>query len=236
MQNCSGKLIAIDGLDGCGKQTQVDLIVNKLGEMGYKVSKVSFPDYESKSSELVKMYLNGELGKDPNELNPYLCSLFYATDRGIQFINGLREMYDSGYILICDRYISANLIHQGSKLTNLPDMLSFFKWEYDLEVNKINLPHDDKTFILSLPVSVSQSLMNKRYNSDENKKDIHEANVEYLEKCYKTAKFACDMSNLIGCNWEMLDCTTADGLGVQSIEDIFNVLFPKVLSVIEDKS
>ena len=113
------KLIVIDGLDGSGKATQTELLKQYLEkEKQYKVYKISFPDYESDSSAPVKMYLSGELGSDPETLNPYMCSAFYAVDRAIQYVKNIKAMMSEGdnVIVLADRYLSANIIHQGAKL------------------------------------------------------------------------------------------------------------------------
>ena len=113
------KLIVIDGLDGSGKATQTELLKQYLeNEKQYKVYKISFPDYASDSSAPVKMYLSGELGNDPEALNPYMCSAFYAVDRAIQYVKSIKAMMSEGdnVIVLADRYLSANIIHQGAKL------------------------------------------------------------------------------------------------------------------------
>lgn len=108
-----GKLIVIDGLDGSGKATQVGRLYSYLKEQGRNVHKASFPEYSSGSSKAVRMYLNKELGDDLYKLNPYACSSFYAVDRVIQFIMTLGDLYNEpDSIILCDRYISANVIYQ----------------------------------------------------------------------------------------------------------------------------
>ena len=229
-----GKLIVIDGLDGCGKATQADRLYKRLKGMGLNVHKVSFPDYESDSSAAVKMYLNGELGTDPSKLSPYMCSLFYSIDRGIQFCKELNDIYNQpDSILICDRYISANIIHQGSKISNLIDREKYFEWMYDLEVNKVGIPKEDITVVLTLPIEVSQALMTSRYHDDDSKKDIHESDMKYLEKCYHTVSSAVKYLNKIGYNWVHLDCSD-HGKGVRTIDDIESDIWNIVKDVLDD--
>ncbi len=215
-----GKLIVVDGLDGSGKKTQVELLVDRLKKEGKKVYLVDFPDYDSDSSMAVKMYLRGDLGNDPSKLNPYMCSLFYTVDRAIQFVKWINKAYsEEDSILIANRYISANIIHQGCKLESKEDKTKFFDWIYDIEVNKIGLPRDDLTIILSVPVETSQKLLEHRYNNHNEKKDIHEANVEYLKKCYNTVDIAIDHLSSMGYNWVRIDCSDGKD-GVKSIADI----------------
>ena len=230
-----GKLIVIDGLDGCGKNTQTKLLYEKLKNMGKNVYMVSFPNYDSRSSDAVKMYLSGEIDKDATKLNPYLCSLFYAVDRGIQFNTELFKIYNQpDSIILCDRYLSANIIHQGGKLESTVEAEKFFEWVYDVEVNKVNLPLEDITIVLTLPIEVSQKLMEKRYNNDESKKDIHESNIEYLKNCYNNVKRAVNHLNKKGYNWLNIDCSTSDG-EVRTIEDIHEQIWLIVDAIINDR-
>lgn len=222
------KIIVIDGLDGCGKQTQVKRIKEKLETKGYKVYTTSFPNYESLSSGPVRMYLNSELGDTPDSVNPYLASTFYAVDRAITFIKEVKEYYNNGYIILLDRYISANVIYQGSKFKDTNEMVEYFKWNYDLETNKLGLPVEDITIALTLPIETSQKLMSQRYGNDDNKKDLHERNRTFLESCSSTLDIACEYLPKIGINWVKLDCS--NGLGwIQPIEYITN----KLLTMIE---
>lgn len=229
-----GKLIVIDGLDGCGKNTQTKLLYDRLKSMGKNVHMVSFPDYDSRSSEAVKMYLNGEIGSDATKLNPYLCSLFYAVDRGIQFNTKLFELYNQpDSIILCDRYLSANIIHQGGKMESTSEAEKFFEWIYDIEVGKVGLPLEDITIVLTLPIEVSQKLMNKRYNNDSSKKDIHEANTEYLHSCYNNVQRAVRHLNNKGYNWLNINCATKDG-EVRTIDDIHEQIWKIAESIIND--
>lgn len=227
-----GKLIVIDGLDGCGKATQSKILYNKLVKLGKNVHMASFPDYGSKSSEAVKMYLNGEIGKDASILNPYMCSLFYTVDRAIQFSKEMYSIYNQpDSILICDRYLSANIVHQGGKISDPKEQAEFFDWIYDIETNKVGLPKDDITIILSLPVSISQDLMLKRYNLNEDMKDIHESNVKYLELCYNTVVKAVKHFSSKGYNWRMLECCDGKG-GILPIDTISYLIWKEVSNVI----
>lgn len=203
-----GKLIVIDGLDGSGKKTQVDILVSKLKQMGKNVHMIDFPDYDSESSAPVKMYLRGDIGHDPSKLNPYLCSLFYTVDRGIQFNKTMFNWYNEpDSILVANRYISANVIHQGAKIDSAEDKKKYFEWIYNLEIEKVGLPKDNITIILSLPVEVSQKLMDGRYKANGGSKDIHEADMAYLHKCYNTVDIAVKHLSSLGYNWKKIDCS-----------------------------
>ena len=229
----SGHIIVIDGLDGCGKATQVISVTNRLKEMGYKVKNITFPEYSSLSSGPVRMYLNGEIGTDPMKLNPYMCSLFYAVDRAIQFHKEIFKYYNEGYIIIADRYLSANIIHQASKCKDIDEMHEFFRWVYEIETEKIGIPREDITIALTLPVEVSQKLMMLRYHNDESSKDIHESNIEYLNKCRSSLEEACKYLPTIGYNWIKYDCSTPD-MWIKQKDEITNNLLDLILPIIKN--
>ena len=111
-----GKLIIIEGSDGSGKATQTKKLYDRLEAENYKIKKVEFPNYNSESSALVKMYLRGDFGKNATDVDPYVCSTFYAVDRYASFKTGWEEFYNNGGIIICDRYTTSNMVHQASKI------------------------------------------------------------------------------------------------------------------------
>lgn len=224
-----GLIIVIDGLDGSGKATQAAYIHQWLLDNGYNAHKISFPDYDSDSSFAVKMYLNGELGVHAENLNPYMCSTFYAIDRAIQYIKRLKDILNQkDAIIISDRYISANIIHQGGKLVNIEEREEFFKWLYDLETNKMGIPKEDITIFLEMPVWKSQELMTKRYKGDEGKKDIHESNIKYLEMCYESSASAIEILNKLGYRWDKISCLTEE-----SELKTREVIFEEILTLVK---
>lgn len=227
-----GKLIAIDGLDGCGKETQSIILYNRLKEMNKNVYRVSFPNYDSKSSEVIKMYLNGEIGSNATKINPYLCSLMYAIDRGIQFYKTLFDVYNQkDSILICDRYISANIIHQGSKETDKDRRIELFDWIYDTEINRIGLPKEDITLILALSIEKNIEIIKNRQNKSGCSTDIHESNVGYLDSCYSTVNMAVEHLNSKGFNWKIIKCLDENG-GILPITSISNLIWKEVCYLI----
>ena len=203
-----GKVIVIDGMDGCGKHTQTLRLLEYMLRNGYKVAMADFPNYESDSSGPVKMYLNGDMGRSPSEINPYSASLFYSVDRFITFnTKKLFELYNSGWIILLDRYISANIIYQSSKFKDKKDREDFYKWLYEIECNKMGLPVDDITIAMTLPLEVSQKLMLERYNGHSEKKDIHESDLKFLAEVRKNLEEACVYLSSIGYNWVNFDCS-----------------------------
>lgn len=218
-----GKLIVIEGLDGCGKSTQLELLPKKLSEKGIDVKSVSFPDYESRSSALIKMYLGGEFGNRPDDVNAFAASSFYAVDRFASFKKNWGEFYNDGGTVVAGRYTTSNAVHQASKLDS-SKWEEFLQWLYDFEYNKIGIPKPDMVIFLDMPTSVSQKLLAGRYSGDENKKDIHERDVEYLNHCREAAIFTAKFSN-----WQIINCAENDE--PRSIEDISNDILDKVLTL-----
>ncbi len=218
-----GKLIVIEGLDGSGKSTQLDLLYKNLTEKGIDCQSVSFPDYANPSSTLVKMYLNGEFGSRPDDVNAYAASVFYSVDRYASFKSVWGEYYNQGGCVISGRYTTSNAVHQASKL---PDdkWEDFLSWLYDFEYNKIGIPKPDKVIFLDMPIEVSQKLLSKRYEGDNSKKDIHESDTEYLDKCRKSALFTARYSG-----WEIIPCS--ENGEARSIDDIANDILKSVLKL-----
>ena len=219
----AGKIIVIEGLDGSGKATQTDLLYKKLIEQGKNVKKLTFPCYESESSALVRMYLGGELGSNPDSVNPYQASAFYAVDRVASFLKDWKCDYENGTIFLCDRYSTSNAIYQLSKL-NESEYEDFLNWLNDFEHNKLGIPRADYVVYLDMPTEVSQKLMSKRYKGDEGKKDIHEKNEDFLKKCRMASSYCAK-----ALNWDVVLC--AENGEPKTIEEIANEVYFKV----EDK-
>ena len=156
-----GKLVVIEGLDGSGKSTQLDLLYENLKKHGIECRAVSFPDYDNPSSTLVKMYLNGNFGTNPNDVNAYAASVFYTVDRYASYKAKWGEYYKNGGTVVSGRYTTSNAVHQASKL-NEDKWEDFLSWLYDFEYNKIGIPKPDKVIFLDMPVEVSQKLLTKR--------------------------------------------------------------------------
>lgn len=208
----NGKLIVIEGLDGSGKATQTELLRKNLLKKGHDIVKITFPDYESASSSLVKMYLNGELGSSPDDVNAYAAASFYAVDRYASYKTSWGKDYEQGKIILADRYATSNAIYQLAKIKE-SERHDFLKWIEEYEYNKLLIPKPDVVIYLDMPLAVSQRLMTKRYEGDESKKDLHERNVSFLEQCRKSALYAADK-----CGWNIVSCARNDA--IRSIEEI----------------
>ncbi len=210
----TGKLIVIEGLDGSGKTTQSDLLFEKLKKEGKNPRLLSFPCYDDPSSALIKMYLNGELAPDANQINAYAASVLYTVDRYASYRKDWMNFYLDGGLLIANRYTTSNIVHQMCKLKK-DEWDSYIEWLEDNEYNKIGIPRPDMVIYLDMPIEVSQKLMTGRYQGDENKKDIHEKDINYLKTCRETALYAAEK-----CGWKIISCAK-DGEPL-SIEEIHN--------------
>ena len=219
-----GKLIVIEGLDGSGKSTQLELLPQNLKNAGIDSKSVSFPDYDSNSSALVKMYLGGEFGKKPGDVNAYAASLFYAVDRFASYKTNWGNYYNQNGVIVSGRYTTSNAVHQTSKMDEC-EWKGFLDWLYDLEYNKVGIPKPDKVIFLDMPIEVSQKLLSGRYQGDEAKKDIHESDTAYLDKCRKAAMFTAEYSG-----WTIIPC--AENGEPRSIEDIAKDVLEETLKVI----
>ena len=210
-----GKLIVIEGLDASGKATQTKLVTEKLREMNYKVMQISFPDYESNSSALVKMYLNGELSDNADDINPYAASSFYAVDRYASFKRNWEKFYLEGGIIVSDRYTTSNMIHQASKIEGVRAKNLYLDWLADYEYKLLKLPAPNKVIFLDMPPEYSQMLMAERMNkiTGEEAKDIHERDKSHLSKSYENALYVAKKFD-----WGHVFCVE-DG-NVRTIDDI----------------
>ncbi len=206
------KLIVIEGLDGSGKSTQLELLISALENSGQSVRKIKLPDYDSPSSTLVKMYLGGEFGKNANAVNAYAAGAFYAVDRYTSFTLDWKSDYENGKIIVADRYATSNSIYQMEKIPSA-DWDSYLDWSADFEYGKLGIPEPDAVIYLDMPVDISQKLMTGRYGGNESKKDVHEADVAFLEKCRKSALYAAARQG-----WHIVECS--DGEAPYSIEKI----------------
>lgn len=215
-----GKVIVIEGLDGSGKATQSKLLYEALAAAGRSVRQVSFPDYDSDSSALVKMYLAGDFGSDPSDVNAYAASTFFAVDRFASFKRDWGKFYQEGGIVIADRYTTSNAIHQCSKLPR-EEWDGFLTWLFDFEFHLLGIPKPDKVIYLQVDPKVSQKLMSQRYHGDESKKDIHESNLSYLAKSAQAARHC---AQTLG--WETVSCD--DGEAMRGIDEIHRTILERL--------
>ena len=217
------KLIVIEGVDSSGKATQTKLLIENLKKKGKNVFGVEFPNYKSKSSELVKMYLNGDFGKNANDINPYMASVFFAADRAATYKTEWKSF--KGDIIIADRYTTSNMIHQAAKFEKNSDKDKFLDWIYDFEYNKLELPVPDLTLFLDMPVKYAKILMENRLNKIDNTsvKDIHESDDAYLQKSYDNAVYVAKKLS-----WKRISCVENER--IKSVEEISN----EILNIVSE--
>ena len=208
----NGKIIVLDGLDGCGKSTQLDLAVGYLKERGVNCRKISFPNYDTISGQLVESYLRGDFPCEDRN-GAYAASAMYAIDRYVSYVSDWKRFYESGGVVVTGRYTTSNAIYQ---LTKVPEEehRQYLDWLFELEYNKLGIPKPDMVLFLDMPVEISQRLIEERYLGDESKKDIHEKNVKFQHDCRRNALNVAERYN-----WDVIDCAE-DGLP-RPIEDIY---------------
>ncbi len=219
-----GKIIVIDGTDSSGKETQTKLLYERIKKVYDKTIKISFPNYDSPACEPVKMYLAGKFGADATKINPYAVSTMYAIDRYASFKENWEKYYNADYIIITDRYVSSNMIHQASKIENEVEKNKYLEWLEDLEYNKMQIPHEDIVLFLKMPVEKANILMEERKNkiTGETEKDIHEKNKIYLKKSYENACFISKRYT-----WDEIECVDSEN-EIKKIEKINDEMYSKL--------
>ena len=218
-----GRLLVIEGLDGSGKATQAKLLAAHLAESGRRVMEITFPDYESDSSALVKMYLSGQFGDKPDDVNPYAASSFYAVDRYASFKKVWGTFYQSGGLVLTDRYTTSNAVHQAVKCAP-EEREAFLRWLDDFEHHKMGLPRPDLVLYLDMPTDRAVSLLRQRESDTHTQADIHELDTGYLSACRSCALQA---AQLLG--WKVVRCVDEAGRlrSIQSIhEEIWSLAEP----------
>jgi len=186
-----GKLIVLEGIDGSGKSSQYRRLCARLEKENIEYNHIVFPRYDKESSALIRMYLAGEFGEKPGDVNAYAASTFYAVDRYAAYRTDWGKIYENGGLIISDRYTTSNAVHQGSKLSDA-ELPEFFSWLSELEYVKMGLPKPDLVIYLDVDIETSLSRMKRRQYNSNTKADIHEKDIEYLERCLNTADKAAD--------------------------------------------
>ena len=208
-----GKLVVIEGLDGSGKATQAMRLYEFFKSQGRDALAISFPNYNSRSSTLVQMYLNGEIGS-LDEVNPFAASSFYSLDRYISYQTEWKARYDDGATIVADRYTTSNISHQMTKFP--PEKWAdYIGWLTEYEYSLLGLPGPDEVVYLDMHPETSKLLLTKRYHGDEQRKDIHEKDISYMLRCREAALFAANMLN-----WKIIHCFD-ENYRPLAVDDIF---------------
>ena len=221
-----GKLIVIEGTDGSGKSTQFKLLTQRLTADGKQFKRLVFPQYQEESSALIRMYLGGEFGSKPSDVNAYAASSFYAVDRYASYKKVWGQWYENGGLVVSDRYTTSNAVHQASKEEG-GNQAKFLKWLYEFEYAKLGLPRPDLVIYLDVPTDFTEMLMRRREADTNTHADIHEKDLSYLATCRRTGKAAAEYYG-----WTVISCVQ-DG-AMRSIEDIHEEIYRYVTACLED--
>ena len=221
-----GKLIVIEGTDGSGKSTQFRLLSERMEREGVAFKHIVFPRYSEESSALIRMYLGGQFGKNPSDVNAYAASSFYAVDRYASYKMDWGQWYEQGGVVLSDRYTTSNAVHQTSKEPK-DRQSEFLGWLYDFEYEKLGLPRPDLTLYLDVPTDFTEKLLRHREQDTNTKADIHEKDTAYLATCRETGRAAAAYYG-----WTVVQCVK-DGQ-MRTIEDIHDEIYAHVKKCLED--
>lgn len=221
----AGRLIVLEGTDGSGKSTQFSLLCGHMDREGRPFRKLIFPQYQEPSSALVKMYLNGEFGPHPSDVNPYAASTFYAVDRYASYQKVWGAAYRAGELILSDRYTTSNAVHQTSKLPE-EAWAPFLRWLFDFEYDKLGLPAPDLVLYLDMPTDRAVEMLRRREGETHTTGDIHEVDTDYLRRCRAAALAAAGL-----CGWERISCVDEQG-AVRPPEDIHQQIWDRVSALL----
>jgi len=221
-----GKLIVIEGTDGSGKSTQFRLLSEHLQRDGIAFQRLVFPRYDQESSALIRMYLGGQFGTKPTDVNAYAASAFYAVDRYASYKSDWGAWYESGGLVLSDRYTTSNAVHQASKEPE-EKQGAFLQWLYDFEYEKMGLPRPDLVIYLDVPTEYTEKLLRHREQDTNTQADIHEKDMQYLATCRKTGRTAADYYG-----WSVIHCV--ENGAMRSMEDIHREIYKMVTQCLED--
>ena len=221
-----GKLIVFEGTDGSGKSTQFSLLTKRLQAEQVEFRTMVFPQYSEPSSALIRMYLGGEFGTKPSDVNAYAASTFYAVDRYASYQKVWNTYYRQGGLILSDRYTTSNAVHQASK--EPPERREeFFRWLQDFEYNRLELPRPDIVIYLDVPTELTGEMLRKRENRTHTHADIHEQNMDYLRQCR-----AVGMDAATHYGWTVIHC--ARNGKMRSIEEIHQEIYALVKQCLEE--
>lgn len=221
-----GKLIVIEGTDGSGKSTQFRLLTDRLESKQVKFQKLVFPQYSEPSSALIRMYLGGEFGKSPSDVNAYAASAFYSVDRYASYRKVWGKWYEEGGLVVSDRYTTSNAVHQASKEPE-DKREDFLNWLYDFEYDKLGLPRPDLVIYLDVPTDFTEKMLRHRESETHTHADIHEQDMQYLATCRRMGRAAAEHYG-----WTVIRCVR-DG-AMRSMEDIHEEIYRHVAACLED--
>lgn len=213
--------IVIDGIDSSGKATQVACLKDYFESQGKTVKVLDYPRYGQKSAYFVEAYLNGKYGE---EVDPKTASMFYALDR-FDSLQDIKDSWSQADIIISNRYVSANMIHQAGKISDTQERDRFLDWLEDLEYGILGLPRPDVTVFLHIPLELSFELHKKKekraYIEGKVNTDLHESDFLHMQAAYNTANFVAQKYG-----WITIDC--ALGGQILSKEEVTQKIIEKL--------
>lgn len=215
-----GKLIVFEGTDGSGKATQAKLLCRRLEQEGVAYREIDFPRYGKPSAAMVEEYLQGNLGKNAGDVNAYAASVFYAVDRYASYKQDWSGFYESGGLVVADRYTTSNAVHQASKLPD-GEREAYLNWLFDLEYGRMGLPEPDLVVYLDMPTEITERMMRRRESDTGTHADIHEQDTVYLRRCRASAG---EVARL--CGWTVIHCAAGDA--PRTVEDIHGEVWQRV--------
>lgn len=216
-----GTLIVIEGTDGSGKSTQFARLCQRAQGENIPFQRLVFPQYSEPSSALIRMYLDGEFGQKPGDVNPYAASAFYAVDRYASWKKVWQNHYEAGGLVLADRYTTSNAVHQTSKLPQ-GERRPFLDWLADFEYRRLGLPEPDLVLCLDLPTDKAVEMLRRREAATHTEGDIHETDTAYLAACRSAALEAAAVYG-----WRVIPCLDGDG-ELRSIDEIHHEIWQAV--------
>lgn len=221
-----GKFVVIDGTDGTGKATQADLLVQRLRDNSFDVLKIEFPQYGEPSAGLIESYLAGKYGSAVS-VGPYRASVFYSCDRYDASFQ-IRQALAENKIVVADRYVTANMGHQGGKIEDEEERKKFFAWLEGLEYGIFEIPRPDLNIILHADTEITRQLMEQRAAETGTSMDIHEVDMNHLRQAEKVyLEIAAMMTNT-----ELIEC--AENSQLMSRERISDMIWNSVMKTINE--
>lgn len=212
-----GKLIVLEGIDGSGKSTQLKKLCDRLESEGRSFRRIIFPRYDNESSSLIRMYLRGDFGGRPADVNPYASSTFFAVDRYASFKTDWMDYYEGGGLVLSDRYTTSNAVHQGSKLP-AAELDEFLSWLYDFEFRLLRLPKPDLVIYLDVDIKTALAQISSRQSLTNSGGDIHEADEDYLQNCLRAGHRAVEVFG-----WTRVLCI--ENGKMRGIEDVHDEIY-----------
>lgn len=213
-----GRLIVFEGAcDGIGKSTQIGLLRNKLEEEGNEIVSHHFPTYGTYHGAPVEEYLSGNLG-NIDDLSPYFINSLYAVDRACAWHTKLKPLYESGKVLLFDRYTTSGLIYQAAKIKDIEERKRFLDYVEDYEYNKLGIQKPDSVIFLYAPFDMVTKMRNDRKDNDGIANDLHERDIDFMREAYNNAMFVAEYLS-----WDMVQCN--DGDKMRSRQDIHEEVY-----------